>query len=157
MVQEGGQGVVVQPVLGHGVAHHEELPPDLVLYLKRLLGGREGPCLQAADGLGADGFLLADVHGKAAALGPQGPPGGGHADPLQADAQAFLQALRHRPGQAAHLVDVVNLTIQHGAASVLRHLDVQGLEPSAAGPSHNAYDAAGPDIQGENQIPLLRS
>ena len=157
VVQKGGQRVVVQPVLGHGIAHHEELPAHLVLHLQRLLGGGEGPRLQAADGLGANGFLFADIHGKAAALGPQGPPGGGHADPLQVNAQTFLQAVRHRPGQTAHLVDVVDLPVQHRTAPVLRHFDVQGLKPTPGGSAHNAHDAAGSDIQGENQVPLLGS
>jgi hypothetical protein len=54
-------------------------------------------------------------------------------------------------------MDVINLSVQHGAASVLRHFDVQGLEPAPGGPAHNAHDAAGPDIQGKDQILLLGS
>ena len=73
------------------------------------------------------------------------------------DAQPFFQALRHGAGQGAHLMDVVNLAIQHGAAVVLRRLDVQGLEPAAGGPAHNAHDAAGADIQGKDQVLLLGS
>jgi hypothetical protein len=73
------------------------------------------------------------------------------------DAQALLQPVRHRPGQGAHLMDVVNLSVQHSAAVVFRHFDIQGLEPAPGGLAHNAHDTAGPDIQGENQIPLLGS
>ena len=54
-------------------------------------------------------------------------------------------------------MDVVNLSVQHSAAVVFRHFDIQGLEPAPGGLAHNAHDTAGPDIQGENQIPLLGS
>ena len=54
-------------------------------------------------------------------------------------------------------MDVVNLPVQHGAAPMLRHFNVQGLEPAPEGSAHNAHNAAGPNIQGEDQILLLGS
>jgi hypothetical protein len=53
-------------------------------------------------------------------------------------------------------LDVVDLTVQHSAAAVLRYLNIQHLKPAAHRLSHNADNAACANVQGKDHILLLR-
>ena len=70
VAQQRRQGIVVQPVLGHRIAHHKKLPPALFFHLQSLFRGRQGAGLQPADLLGCNSLFLRQVHGKASALSP---------------------------------------------------------------------------------------
>ena len=144
------QRIVIQAVLGHRIAHQEHLAADVPVCLQGFLRRGDRSRLQAADLLGVDGLLLWQVQGKRPHLGPQGPAGRRHADPLQANPQAALQAFRNAPGQGAHLLDVVDLTVQHGTLAVLRHFYVQDLDSVPHCFSYHAHYAARADIQGKD-------
>jgi hypothetical protein len=88
-------------------------------------------------------------------LRAQGPPGGGHAHPLERAAQPLLQPVRNGPGHTGHLVDVLDLAVQHGPAAMLLLFNGQHLQPLAHHPARNADDAAGTDVQRENQVRVL--
>ena len=75
-----------------------------------------------------------------------------HAHPLKGHIQPFLQPLRHLTGQLRHLVDIVDLTVQHGPLLVLRRFHVQHLEAVTLGLAHNADHTAGADVKRKNQV-----
>ena len=157
MRQKGPQRVLIQPVLRHCVPHHKELPPGLVLHLQGILRRGQRPRFQTADGLRPDRLLIRYIHAVRPALGPQRPSSRSNTHPRQPHAHSLLQPVRHCPGQCRHLLNIINLPIQHGPAPVLRHLYRQRLEPASGRLPCYADNAPRADIQGVYQILFLRS
>ena len=73
------------------------------------------------------------------------------------NAQALFQPLGHGPGQGPYLLNIVDLAVQHSAAAMLCHLNLHGSETAPGGLTHNTDNAAGPNVQGENHVPVLGS
>ena len=156
MPLEGGHGVAVQQVAGHGVAHQVEAALGaLVPVGEAALRVADGPALQLADKVALNPAHLGQVHGEAALLRAQGPTGGSHADPSEDAAQLGLHPVRDGPGHLGHLIDVLDLPVQHGPLAVLLFFDGQDLQPLVHNTARNTDDAAGPNVQGEDQLPIL--
>ena len=128
MVLQGSQRVAVQQIAGHGVTHQVGAPLAVLFLAQVALGIRHRAALQLADDVAADSGDLGQLHGVVALLRPQGAPRGGHADPAELTAQLGLQALGHPPGHLGHLIDILDLSVQHGPAAMLFLLDGQDLQ-----------------------------
>ena len=155
MVLQAGQGVAVQEIAGHGVAHQIEPPLAVLPLLEALLRVGDRAALQVADKIAVNAADLGQIHGVVALLRAQGASRSGHAHPPQAAAQLLLHPLRDPAGHLGHLTDILDLAVQHGAAAMLLLLDGQHLQALVHHPARYADDAACADIQGEYQLRVL--
>ena len=156
VVADAGHGVTVDAVGGDGVAHHVIhvvlgrgfLPQGMLR-----LGHRAG--LQLVDDLLGDLLGAGKIHRKGGALRLEGAPRRRHADPGKAELGFLFQARDHLPRHLGHLLDVLDLSIQHGALAVVLLLDGKHPEHPVLHPAHHADDAAGADVQRKDHVSVL--
>ena len=110
--------------------------------------------LQLADDIAADPLHLRQFHGVMSPLCSKRPSGGGHTYPRQPAAQRSFHSLRNPAGYLCHLLNVLNLSVQHGPAAMLLFFNSQNLQPLFHYTARHADDAAGTDVQCVDQ-PLV--
>ena len=117
---------------------------------------RHRAALQLADDIASDTGNLGQLHRIMPLLRPEGPSCGGNTYAAELTAQPGLHPLGHPAGHLGHLIDILNLAVQHGTAAMLFLLNGQDLQTLVRHPARYADDAAGPDIQRINQAAVLR-
>ena len=139
-------------VAGDGVPHQIKAPAAVLVQAQGRFRGGYRPALQPADAVVGDMGDLRELQLIAALLGAQGAAGGGHAHPAELTA---LQPVGDVAGHLGHLADVLDLAVQHGPLAVLLPLNGQHLKALVLHLPHNSDDAAGPNVQRENDILVL--
>ena len=155
MVLQRGQRIAVQQIAGHRVSHQIASALGVLFVGKVTFGVGHRAAFQLADNIAADPGDLRQLHGVVPLFRPQSPPRSRHAYAAEAAAQLGFHPFGDAPGNLGHLIDILNLTIQHGPTAMLLFFNGQDLQPLVHYPAHYANNAAGPDIQRINQTLIL--
>ena len=154
MIFQSGKRITVQQITGYGVAHQIASALGVLLIAEAALRVSHRTALQLADDIAADPLHLRQFHGVMSPLCSKRPSGGGHTYPRQPAAQRSFHSLRNPAGYLCHLLNVLNLSVQHGPAAMLLFFNSQNLQPLFHYTARHADDAAGTDVQCVDQ-PLV--
>ncbi|MPM27342.1 hypothetical protein SDC9_73852 [bioreactor metagenome] len=154
---ERGKGIVIQKIARDSVSHQIEPAQPFAALVQGGFSVGHGPRLQLTDQIVADPPDLRQFQLKVAGLRMQRTPCGSDAYPRQLAVQPFLQPGGHLRSNLAHLGDVLNLAVDHGALAVLLLFHGQNVHPLVFRPAHHANDASGTDVQRKDHILSLFS
>ncbi len=152
-----GKGIVIQKIARDGVSHQVEPAQPFTALVQGGLSVGHGPRLQLTNQIVGDPPDLRQLQLKVAGLRVQRAPCGSNAYPRQLAVQPSFQPGGHLRSNLAHLGDILNLTVDHGALAVLLLLHGQDMHPFAFRPAHHTNDAPGPDVQRKNHVLCLLS
>ena len=158
VVADAGHGIAVHPIGGDGVANHViEVVLQRRLLPQRMLrlGDRAG--FELVDQLLGNLARGGKLQRKGRRLGFERAPRRGDADAGEVHSGLLFQPRDDLAGDLRHLLDVLDLAVEHGALAVILLFDGHDMEAPAFGAADHADDAAGADVQREDLVLLLLS
>ena len=116
---------------------------------------RNRSAFQVADKVAVNPGNVRQINRKVSFFCTKGTSGGGDAYPLELTSQLRLHFVRNPPGHLSNLINVLNLAVQHSPLAMLFLFNRQNFQPFVHNAARNANNAAGSDVQSENQLRIL--
>ena len=144
--------VAVHIVAHNGISHTVELHIHVVLFHKLLVGSLHTKGIQRINILAKDfPFVLKLlIHAQRHCL--QHTARRRNTDVLKRSADALLQFRLDFLNGAAHLINVMDLSVQHGSRPMLPDALRHHMKLTASAVSHRTYNTPCPDIQTKYQL-----